>query len=473
MNAAEPRNVSRTEWSRYRTLLRYVARYRVGWLAISVLSLATTGLALLAPLPMMILVDDVIGTGTPGAAVSALPGADTPEGLLVWVVVAGLAIFALTSAVEAVVAWLWIRVGQAMVFDLAVDTYSSTLRRSMLFHNRHDVGDSLSRVTGDSWAVHIIAEAMIFQPTQAVITIAVVFFVMWQINVALSLLAIAVVPLMVAGSFVLGARLRGVARERRETESGIQSLVQQTLSGIPVVQAYVQEDRHGHQFRELAGADIRWQKRGVLLSSFNALASGGAVTLGTAVVMWAGAHAVLAHELTVGELLVFLAYAVMLNDQMRALAGIRSALQLGSASVNRVLEVLEADPEVVDRAGAVRLGGVRGDVVLEGVSFGYEPDRLVLRGVDLSVRAGEVVRDRGCDGCGEEHVGEFGAEVLRSGGGPGVGGWSRRPGCGVAVVAAAGVGGVAGVVPVSDVDRGEHCVRSAGCVSGGDRGGGA
>ena len=111
-------------------LLRYLSPYRLGLLGINVLTLASTGLALLAPLPLMVLVDNVIGTKQPTGWLGQLPGADDRSTLLVWVVVAGLLIFALISAADAVLSWLWIRAGQAMVFDVARDAYGATLRRS-------------------------------------------------------------------------------------------------------------------------------------------------------------------------------------------------------------------------------------------------------------------------------------------------------------------------------------------------------
>src|SRR5262249_41221050 len=150
----------------YRRLLRYLTPYRTGLIGINVLTLASTGLALLAPLPLMVLVDDVIGTHQPTGIVASLPGADNRTRLLAWVVLAGLVIFALTSAVDAVLTWLWIRVGQAMVFDVERDAYGAIIRRSWTFHSRHEIGDSMSRITGDSWAVHEVAETFVIHPIQ-------------------------------------------------------------------------------------------------------------------------------------------------------------------------------------------------------------------------------------------------------------------------------------------------------------------
>jgi ATP-binding cassette subfamily B protein/subfamily B ATP-binding cassette protein MsbA len=385
----------------YRTLLRYLSRYRLGLVGINVLTLASTGLALLAPLPLMVLVDNVIGTEPVTGVLAQLPGGGNRSSLLVWVVLAGLAIFALTSAVDAVLSWLWVRVGQAMVFDVARDAYGATLRRSWAFHSRHELGDSLSRITGDSWAVHAVAESFVINPVQAALSIVALCWVMFLISVPLTLLALVVVPFMVAGSIVLGSRIRNAAHARRAAEGHLHSLVQQTLSGVSIVQAFTQEERQRRRFHELAGESIRWQQRGVLYSALNSLSSGVVVAVGTALVTWYGAHQVLDGGLTTGALLAYLTYLLLLQDQLKIVAGLYRSLQESGANVDRIMEVLGAEREVVDRPGALELPVVRGEVVLEGVSFGYVPGVPVLHGIDLRVAAGETVAIVGATGAGK------------------------------------------------------------------------
>ncbi|MBO0728417.1 MAG: ABC transporter ATP-binding protein, partial [Acidimicrobiaceae bacterium] len=320
--------------------MRYVGRRRLGWFAIAALTVANSVIALLVPVPLAILTDNVLGRRTPPSYVAVLPGTGSRTGILVWVVVAGLAIFALASVVDALVTTLWIRVGQGMVLDLSVDTFSCLLRRSLHFRRSRNVGDSMARVTQDSWAVHTIAEALLYNPLQAFITVGIALAVMAQINVPLTLIAAAAAPAMVMGSMVLGSRMRRASWRRRETESQVQSLVQQTLSGISVVQAFGQEDVHARQLAKLASNDIYWNKRTALFTGFNKLGSGLATAVGTGAVTWFGAHQVLEHRLSVGELLLFLAYLVNLQGQLTNVTGTYAALQNGSASIERVLEVL-------------------------------------------------------------------------------------------------------------------------------------
>src|SRR5262249_26869581 len=153
-------------------------------------------------------------------------------------------------------------------------------------------------------------------------------------------------------SFFVGKPLRAAARLKREIESRIQSHIQQTLTGIPVVQAFAQEEREEARFEHFAEAAIRAQQRSTLVGSVNSLSSGLIATLGTGVILWVGAKHVLDGPLTVGSLLVFLVYLTSLQAQIKILANIYTALQSAGAGVDRVMEVLDAVPEVADQPGA-------------------------------------------------------------------------------------------------------------------------
>jgi ATP-binding cassette subfamily B protein/subfamily B ATP-binding cassette protein MsbA len=114
-----------------------------------------------------------------------------------------------------------------------------------------------------------------------------------------------------------------------------------------------------------------------------------------------GAHRVLSGHLTVGSLLVFLAYLVTLQAQFKSLAGIYTVLQGARAGLERVMEVLETEPEVREARNARPVGILRGDVTLQNIRFGYEPERQVLQGIDLTIAAGETVAIVGATGAGK------------------------------------------------------------------------
>jgi ATP-binding cassette, subfamily B, bacterial len=184
-------------------------------------------------------------------------------------------------------------------------------------------------------------------------------------------------------------------------QSQIHSHVQRALTGMPIVQAFAQEDREHLAFRALTDAAVRAVRRGTLVDSFAGLSTGLTTTVGTGVVLFVGARMVLAGELTLGSLLVFLSYLATLQHEMGVFTGIYRALQGAGASIDRVMEVLDAQPEVADAPGARPLPAVAGHVRIEGVTFGYETDRPVLRDVTLEARPGEVVALVGATGAGK------------------------------------------------------------------------
>jgi ATP-binding cassette subfamily B protein/subfamily B ATP-binding cassette protein MsbA len=389
----------------YIRLLRYALAEWRGWLLIAGVMVLCSAVGLLQPWPMKVVVDHLLGGAPPAEPIArvlrALPGADTPRGVLAWVVAAGLVLFAVNSAADVFLTRAWVRVGQRMVYRLAGDLFARLQRRSLLFHSRTPVGDSLSRITGDSWCVYKVVDTLLLTPKQALLTIIGMVAVMASMDPGLTLLAFAVAPFMVASAFVFGRPVRRAARARREIESRIQAQVQRTLSGLPVVQAFGQEERERRRFEELAHGAIRAQRHSTLVGSLSNLTSGLAITLGTGLILWLGARHVLDGRLSLGGLLVFLAYLRSLQGQLRSLTGIYSTLQETGASVDRVLEVLGEEPEVRDGPGAAALGEVAGHVVLEGVTFGYEPGRPVLRGVSLEAAPGQTVALVGATGAGK------------------------------------------------------------------------
>jgi ATP-binding cassette subfamily B protein/subfamily B ATP-binding cassette protein MsbA len=390
---------------KYRQLIQYARRQRGVFVLIFVLTLAASALVALQPWPMKLLVDHLLGKQPlPGALQSTfglLGIPSTPTALLLVITLGILGLFGLNTVLEITLAYFWTAAGRRMVYDLAEDLFARLQRRSVLFHSRSTVGDTMSRITVDSWSVYQVLDALCFAPLHALLAMVGMVFLMWQLDVMLTLLALAIAPFMVGASFLVGKPLRAAAKLRREIESRIQSHIQQTLTGIPVVQAFVQEERQHARLEQFANAAIRAQQRSVLVGSVNSLSSGLITTLGTGLILWVGARHVIDNQLTVGGIWVFLVYLTSLQTQMRVLANTHTALQTCNASVDRVMEVLGAEPEVAEKPGAIQLPPARGEVQIENVTFGYEPGQPVLRGVSLSAYPGRILAVVGATGAGK------------------------------------------------------------------------
>jgi ATP-binding cassette subfamily B protein/subfamily B ATP-binding cassette protein MsbA len=288
-----------------------------------------------------------------------------------------------------------------MVFNLAESLFARLQRRSLLFHSRTPVGETMSCVGRDSWCVYLLLDAAIISPLSACFAVAGMAILMASLDLKLALVALVSAPLMVVASFLLGRPLRAAARRKREIEGRLASHLHQTLSGLPVVQAFVQEDREHRRFQQFADDAIRAQQRSTLLGSFNSLSSGLVTTLGSAVILWFGSRRVLEDSLTIGSLLIFLGYLSSLQAQLKTFASAWTTVQGLSASLERARVTLETPPEIADRPGVQPPATIRGEVQLEEVVFGYEPGRPVLQGINLRAVPGETIALVGSTGAGK------------------------------------------------------------------------
>jgi len=389
----------------YLRLFRYAAAHRRGWTGILIAMGLSTALSLLQPWPFKILVDHVLGDATIPPALSTvlrwLPGARSKSGLLAWIVVCGPMIFLVEAVLDAGLTLAWTRVGRGTVNDLARDLFARIQRRSLLFHSQHPLGDSLSRITGDSWCVYNVVDTLLFAPSHALLSFVATLVIMVRLDPRLTLLAVAVAPFMAGSAWLFGSPLRRAAQAKRAIESRIESHLQQTLSGIPVVQAFTREDAETRRFQAYAGEAIRAHQRAAVVESASSLGAGLITTLGTAAVLWVAATRVLGGHLTIGGTLVFLSYLGLLQWQMSTLTAVYSNLQSAAASVDRVIAVLETEEPVRNLPDAPRLPAVRGHVSIQHVTFGYHADRPVLRGVSLEAQPGDTIAIVGRTGSGK------------------------------------------------------------------------
>ena len=390
---------------KYRRLFDYARPHHRFFVFIFVLTVAASIVTALQPWPLALLTDCVLGPRPLPPALRAILGAFSLEPgssrLLIGIVATGLVLFALNSALEAGLAWAWTLGGRRMVYSLTEDLFGRLQRRSLLFHRRQNVGDTMGRVTTDSWVVYQLVDTLFFTPGRAVLTMAVMTLLMARLDPAMTFVALITAPFMMGASFFAGKPLRAAARLKREIESRIQSHIQQTLTGIPVVQAFVREEHEDRRFQQFADAAIASQQHSTLVGSVNSLGSGLVATLGAGAILWVGAHHVLTGRLTIGGLLVFVVYLTTLQAQMKIFAEIYTRLQGFSGNVDRVMEVLESEPEIKDRPDAVSRPAIHGHVQIDNVSVGYQREQPILRGASMDAHPGQMLAILGGSGAGK------------------------------------------------------------------------
>jgi ATP-binding cassette, subfamily B, bacterial len=336
------------------------------------------GLDVLKPWPMKLLIDHVLRDEPEQLAfgwLAWLPGAGGREGLLAWCVGATVLLFLLTWSLGLLSSLANINFGQQMIYDLATDLFAHLQRLSLRFHSRKPVGDLVRRVATDCGCVATIVKDALIPLVVAFASLGIMFTIMWRMDTELTLIALTVVPCMVAVFWRYAGLMAAMSYKQHELEGKLFSTVERTLTAIPVVQAFGREDDGERRFRENSQATVEAGLAATGVQLRFKILMGLTTAVGTAATLWVGASHVLDGQLSVGSVLVFLSYLGSLYGPLESVMYTPSTLQGAAGSARRVLEVLDIEPEVGDQPGALALSKARGHVALEDITFGYEPAR--------------------------------------------------------------------------------------------------
>jgi ATP-binding cassette subfamily B protein/subfamily B ATP-binding cassette protein MsbA len=333
--------------------------------------------------------------------VEALPGAHAPGNLIGWCVGTTVLIFLLSWAVGLASEYFGISLGQRMIYDLAADLFAKLQHLSLRFHSSKSVGDNIRRVTSDCTCISTILKDALLPVISSVVSLVVMFGVMWRINISLTLLSLAVVPYMVWVFHRYAQPMLDLSYRQQETESEIYEVVEQTFSALPVVQAFCGEALNDQRFSRINRDTLEATMALTRVELRFKLFMGLATAVGTAAIIWLGGRLALSGQLSVGTIVLFLSYLGSLYEPLESVMYTSSTIQTAAGSAQRVLELMDTAPDVCDRPGALPLASVRGEVQLENISFAYEPSRPVLRGINLQVQPGESVALVGATGAGK------------------------------------------------------------------------
>jgi ATP-binding cassette subfamily B protein len=385
--------------------VRYALR-RAGPLAVVIVTmLLKVGLDVLKPWPMFFLIDYVLGGKVMPEGltrwVAVLPGAHEPSQLIGWTVLTTVVLFLLGWLLNVATAYANISLGQRMTYDLAADLFTKLQQLSLRFHASKSVGDTIRRVTADCACVSTIVKDALLPVLSSAITLIAVFVIMWRIDVALTLLAVAVAPYMalVFRFFARPMMQRSLAQQ--EAEGRIYEVAEQTFSAMPIVQAFTREPANDERFRTVTGEAMSTTLAATHVQMRFKFLIGLATAIGTAGILWIGAQHALRGELTTGAIVAFLYYLGALYTPLEAIMYTTSTIQGASGSARRVLEVLHSEAEVRDTSAAVVLPKARGQVCFQNVTFGYKSGQPVLRDINLIVNPGETVALVGATGAGK------------------------------------------------------------------------
>ena len=372
---------------------------------------AGSGIALLQPWPLKLVVDSVLGNHLPPAALTNLttfisahsPLVTDPKIALLFLLCAGvLLIHLLMGALTVMSTYLLVAVGLRMVFRLRCRLFDHLQRLSLAFHDNTSVGDSLYRVTWDTYCVQALFNSGLVPALTSSFTLLGIGVIMLSLDWMLTLVAFTIgIPLI-----ILIRKLDRPMAERslrfHERESKVSSRVQETLTGIRAVQAFGREPFESQQFRGSALDSLRANLRLTVLQTGSQAIIGLLLALGTTLVVWIAALRVIEGLLTVGDVVLLISYVAMLYKPLETLANTASTIQSASASGRRVFTLLNATPDVHDAPHATSLEENQpGSIVFDQVSFSYDGQNQVLHNICLKIPAGEKLALVGSSGAGK------------------------------------------------------------------------
>ncbi|MEZ5080104.1 MAG: ABC transporter transmembrane domain-containing protein [Thermoleophilia bacterium] len=370
-----------------RKLIPMFAPYKWRALTTILLMLVVTATGLAGPALAQVAIDHGIG--------------DSNSGVLVLTVVLFVA-----AGLIGVVAGYWQTylsawVGERVLLDLRTRVFNHMMRLELGYHERVPTGRSVSRLTSDIEALEGLVSdgftSLVVNGLTFVGVVVILFAYDWQ----LALLAFTVFPLLAAGTAVFRVTSARAYRRTRERVAEVLSVLQETLSGMRVVQGFGRQDHARSTFREANDAYREANMATIRLSGVYfpgiELLSG----VGLAVILWFGSNRVLDGDLSIGVMVAFIGYMSSFFDPIQQLSQLYSTFQSAMAALEKILGVLETEPELADTPDAVALPSIRGEVELEGVSFGYRPDRPVLHDLSLTIPAGTTAALVGSTGAGK------------------------------------------------------------------------
>jgi subfamily B ATP-binding cassette protein MsbA len=320
--------------------------------------------------------------------------------MLRWIPLAVVGIYLIKGACSYTQTILMNFIGQRIVADLRAELYRKIQTQSLAFFTRNPTGILMSRITNDvgyiQGAVSEAVTALLKDSFTLICLVFVIFYRDWQ----LAIIAMFVFPLAVYPIAKFGQKMRQVATRTQITVGSLMTLLQETISGTRIVKAFSMEE---YENRRFSGENERLFRLNLKAVSISAVSSpfmeflGG---LGISAIIFYGGYQVIQGQSTPGTFFSFLTALIMLYEPVKRLTNVNNTIQQGIAGAERVFGVIDLVPEIGNRPDAAPLPRISREIEIRNVTFRYE-EAPVLRNIDLTIRAGEVVAFVGMSGGGK------------------------------------------------------------------------
>jgi ATP-binding cassette subfamily B protein len=324
--------------------------------------------------------------------------------VLTWVIVAFIAVSGINLGASYLQTYLTSWVGEHVIYDLRRNLFAHLQKLSLDFFSRQKTGWIVSRLTNDIDALdQLVTDGVTSLVTNSLTFVGAIVF-LFILDWRLALATLGIMPFLLVATLLFRARSARAYAMVRNRIGDVSARLQESISGIRVLQAFRREDA---DYRQLARANAAYRDanyRTVVQSGlyfpFVEFMSAAAVV----VVLWYGGSLVSGQALEIGVLVAFIGYLNSFFDPLQQLSQLYNTFQASMAAVQKIYTVLDTDPDLQDAPDAVDLPDVHGEVVLSHVTFGYDRDTPVLHDVDFVIPAGGTVALVGATGAGKSTV---------------------------------------------------------------------
>jgi ATP-binding cassette subfamily B protein len=388
----------------YRRLLALSRPYTLHIGAFVLLSLLSTPLALLTPLPLKIAVDTLVNSQPlPGALAVLLPDWMERSDAAMLLAVTGLVILIamLTQVQDVATTILRTYTSEKLLLDFRTRLFRHVQRLSLQFHDSRGSADSMYRVQHDTSAVSSIAIDTLIPFFTASITLVTMIYVTVRLDWQIALVALAICPPLALVSGAYRPHLRNRSREVKKLESSALGVIQEVLGAVRVVKAFGQEEREKQRFRNRSAEGMRARLHLAVLEGGFGLAATILLATGTAAALYLGVLHVRSGTLTLGNLLLVMGYIAQLYSPLKTMSKRSASLQSRLVSAERAFALLDEAPDVREHPNARALRRASGHIEFRNVSFAYDGRQAVLERVSFDVRPGTRVGIVGPTGAGK------------------------------------------------------------------------
>ena len=295
-------------------------------------------------------------------------------------------------------------VGYRTVYALRRELFAHLQSLSLSFHTTARSGDLLTKIAGDTNTLKDWFADSLLKFTSQILTVLGMLVILFTVDWRIGAIALATMPFLGYSLFHVYRKTKISVKTQKKQEGQVAARMGEVLSAVPLVQAFARETHEMRRYDKVTAETVKESIRVARMGAAAGRSSELITAVGTAAAVLFGALEVLRGELLPGALVLVVSYLNSLYKPLKNLASLSTEFSKAMASVERISDVLEIEPDISDREGAIAADGLRGEIVFDRVSFDYGDGREVLREVSFTVRAGQRLALVGTSGAGKSTI---------------------------------------------------------------------